>query len=119
MTNQAKALIAWLNTFLVTYQEPVTVVATLPYMSIGFEQPRNSEATIQQVNIWTRSENSYKAAYEYADLIEAELGEVGKLISGSGCKLWIKKGSPFVQNRNDDERTIRAVMINLEISYYY
>jgi hypothetical protein len=119
MTNQATALIAWLNTILTTYQEPVPDTATLPYITLGFEQPRNAEPVNQQLTIWTRSENSYAAAYGYANAIETALGEVGIVVIGVNCKLWVKKGSPFVQNRNDDERTIRAVLINLEISYYY
>jgi hypothetical protein len=119
MVNQATALIAWLNTILTTYQEPVPDTAVLPYISLGFEQPRNAEPVNQQLTIWTRSENSYAQAYGYATAIETALGEVGIIVDGANCKLWIKKGSPFVQNRNDDERTIRAVLVNLEISYYY
>ena len=119
MVNQATALIAWLNTILTTYQDPVPDTATLPYITLGFEQPRNAESVIQQLTIWTRSENSYASAYGYANAIETALGEVGIVVDGVNCKLWVKKGSPFVQNRNDDERTIRAVLINLEISYYY
>ena len=118
MTNQATALVTWLNTILATYQEPVPTGTALPYISFTYTQPRTSEAVIQPITIWTQSESSYAAAYGYANSIETAIGEAGKLIQGTNCELWIKKGSPFAQNQNDDERTIRAVRINLEISYY-
>mgnify|MGYP001013361750 CR=1 FL=1 len=119
MTNGAKALIAWLNENVITsYQEPVPGFAVLPYASLGYVEGEFAEPVLQQITIWTRSDSSYASAYSYADTLSELLGENGVLLDGTGIKLWIKKGSPFVQNRNDDELTVRAVLINLEISYY-
>lgn len=118
MTNQTTALINWLNGFLTTYQEPVSDTATLPYISLDTQVARNYTTVIQGLTIWTRSENSYADAYHYADLIESTIGEDGVIVNGTNCKLWIKKGDPFCQNLNDDDRTIRAVYINLEIHFY-
>lgn len=118
MTEGAKALIGWLNKNVIdTWQEPVTD-KPLPYASLGYIEGEFAEPVLQQITIWTRSDSSYASAYSYADTLSELLGENGVLLDGTGIKLWIKKGSPFVQNRNDDELTVRAVLINLEISYY-
>ena len=119
MTNGAKALIAWLDKNVIkTYQERVIDSAVLPYASLSYVEGEFAEPVLQQLTIWTRSDNSYASAYSYADTLSELIGEGGILIDGTDVKLWVKKGSPFVQNRNDDELTVRAVLVNLEISYY-
>ena len=120
MTNEAKLLIKWLNevTGIPAYQDPVSSEAKLPYISLNVSIGDFATATLQQLTIWTRSDSSYAEAYNYADKIEKALGNVGVLADNDDCILWIKKGSPFAQNKLDDTTTIRAVLMNLEISAY-
>lgn len=118
MTNGAKTLIAWLTqNVLKTYQEPISTQATLPYIGLSYVENNFSETTLQQLTIWTRSDGSYKEAYEYADKLNDLIGEQGVLI-GDDVKFYITKGSPFVQNRLDDTKTIKAVLVNLNVKLY-
>jgi hypothetical protein len=121
MTDGAKALLGWIKSTIgiPAYAEPVSLAAELPYVSMSYQEGGDYGAdTIQQLTIWTRSDASYKKAYDYADKLSLALGDQGAIIKGDECALYVRKGSPFVQNRLDDTKTIRAVLVNLIVSYY-
>ena len=120
MTDQTKAIIRWLSDTveIPVFQEPINSNQPQPYISLGSSVGDFSSAINQQITIWTRSDSSYEEAYRYTDLISERLGDSGDITKGNECILWIKKGSPFAQNKIDNEKTIRAVLINLEISMY-
>lgn len=120
MTDGAKTLVKWLNDNVITsYQEPVSASAQLPYASFSYAESEMAVDTLVSVSIWTRS-TSYAAAYSYADKIDELLGkgDEGIIIAGEDCYLKIRRGSPFVQNKNDEDDTIRAVLVNLIIVKY-
>lgn len=121
MTEGAKALVAFLNNIgtIPAYQEPVSTQAKLPYISLGYIQGDFSESYIQQLTIWTQSEFSYQEAYEIADKIAEAVPIAGILYKTDKATLYIKRGSPFMQNQRDETPTIRAVLVNLEISQYF
>jgi hypothetical protein len=119
MTAGAKALIKWLKEkVLVAYAEPVSTAASLPYISISYSEGDFSESINQSLTIWTRSDASYAEAYGYADKLSKELGEQGAIIKDddSGAVFYVTKGSPFVQIRLDDTKTIRAVLANIVLT---
>lgn len=120
MIDGAKALVAFLNSIGSTpaYQEPVSSQASLPYIAFGYIQGDFSESYIQQLTIWTRSESSYQEAYEIGDQIAKAVPIQGVLYKTDGATLYIKRGSPFMQNQRDETTTIRAVLVNLEITQY-
>lgn len=117
MTNENKALTDWLSTFLKAYPEPVNKNALLPFISLDFIQGGFGEPIIQPISILTKSDFGYSQVYSYVDSINTALGDTGVLVDGTNCKLWIKKGNPFVQNKYEDNM-LRAVLMNLEINYY-
>ena len=120
MTNGAKLLIKWLNNNIIkTYQEPVNSNASLPYISLSYVENEFGNDTAQQLTIWTRSDASYQEAYSYADKLNSLIGEGGLLIKDDELgTMVIYKGSPFCQNRLDDVKTIRAILINVIAKYY-
>ena len=119
MTDGARLLIKWLtDNVLVTYQEPVSSKAKLPYISLGYTDGNFGEPYVQQLSIWTRSDSSYSQAYQIADKLDKLIGDNGILIKDEKTTMWLKRGSPFMQNRNDPDLTIKAVFVNLEISKY-
>jgi hypothetical protein len=118
MTDGCKALLAWIKsvTGLPAYAEPVSIVAELPYVSLSYQESGFGVDGNQSLTVWTRSDASYSEAYGIADLISQALGDQGAVADGG--TLYIRKGSPFAQNRLDDTKTIRAVLINLTVTYY-
>lgn len=121
MTEGAKAMVAFLNKVvkIPAYQEPVSTQAKLPYISFSYMQGDFSESYMQQLTIWTRSEASYQEAYQLADKLAAAVPIQGALYTAEGTTLYIKRGSPFMQNQRDETPTIRAVLVNLEITQYF
>lgn len=122
MINGAKTLVKWLNENVLTaYQEPVSSGAQLPYASFSYVESQRGEQTLVSLSIWTRS-TSYAKAYEYADKIDELLGvgEEGILIRDKENDVYMKilRGSPFAQNKTDEDDTIRAVLVNLIITLY-
>jgi hypothetical protein len=117
MTDGAKALIKWLKANVVTaYQEPVSSSASLPYISLNYTEAPTNESSSQSLTIWTRNDSSYSEAYGYADKLSSLLGDQGVIITNEDTKLYVSKGTPFVQNRLDDTETIRAVLVNVVVT---
>lgn len=120
MTDGAKLIVSWLNQNVLTaYQEPVSSKAVLPYISFSYSESEMGVDTMLSLSIWTRS-TSYASAYEYADKIDELLGkgEEGILIRGDDIYMKIRRGSPFSQNKSDEDDTIRAVLVNLVVTKY-
>ena len=55
---------------------------------------------------------------QLGDKSESEVTEAGILISDTGIKIKIEKGSPFYQDKQDEDETVRAGYINLIITVY-
>lgn len=64
-------------------------------------------------SIWYRS-TSWQAITQKANEIERRLGEHGgEVIDLDDGKLWIVKGSPFMQRMSDPDDSIRRIYINV------
>lgn len=119
MTDGAKMLIKWLSdNVLKAYHEPVYEKTELPYISLAYSESDWSDSTNQQITIWSRKDSTYSEAFGYADTLSDLIGTAGVLLSNDDCKLYITKGSPFAQPLMDDTKTIRAVVVNLNIKLY-
>ena len=120
MRDGAKTLVKWLtNNVMPTYQEPVSSQAKLPYASFSYVESEMAVDSIISVSIWTRS-TSYSSAYDYADKLDKLLGvgDDGIIIKGGDSYYNIRRGNPFVQNKTDEDDTIRAVLANLIIKKF-
>lgn len=114
--NSTKALVTYLSTFAKTYNARILPQTNPVFPNICFngENRAFAEHFIQPLTIYTKS-TSYKQARGIADLIADDIGEGGKLLKGSWGSMAIYKGSPFCQDKKDEDGTIRAVYVNLEI----
>lgn len=70
------------------------------------------------VQIYAQKTTSYSSVLLIADEIANAVGDGGILMSGDGIKFRIMKGSPFYQDRADEDETVRAGYVNLEITIY-
>lgn len=121
MTEGCKSLIKFLKDSLSTsvYQEPVSSQAKLPYVSLSYSESDFAVPTLQSGTIWTRDDSSYGEAYAIADELGIAVPTQGTIVSSDKGVLWVKRGSPFTQNRLDEETNIRAVAFNLEVTAYF
>lgn len=70
------------------------------------------------VQIYKQKTTSYSSVILIADEIGNAIGENGLLIGDDEIKIKIDKGSPFYQNKPDEDETVRAGYINLIITIY-
>ena len=70
------------------------------------------------VQIYTLNTTSYERVIKVVDKIEQAVTEAGTLIGDDEIKIKIDKGSPFYQDKQDEDETVRAGYINLIITIY-
>lgn len=70
------------------------------------------------VQIYTIGTTSYADVLDIADKISEAVTEAGTLIGDDTVKIKIDKGSPFYQDKNDEDETVRAGYVNLIITVY-
>ena len=121
MKDYATLLYQWLSTFAETYRSPVQFDADNPqpteYIEYSLVQGNFAEGVIQPITIYTQS-TSYKYVMEIVDKIDQAVGESGIKLSGDVGYVWIMKGSPFYQDKPDEDSSIRAGYVNLLIKMY-
>ena len=121
MRNYATLLYDWLGTFATTYRSPAQFDANNPlpteYIKYSLVQGNFAEGVIQPITIYSQS-TSYKYIMEIVDKIEEEVGESGIKLSGDVGYVWIMKGSPFYQDKPDEDSSVRAGYVNLLIKTY-
>ena len=76
-----------------------------------------AEQFIQPITIYSKS-TSYKYVWEIADAIESDISERGIVIRDEWGYLKIEKGNPFYQDKSDEDTSIRAGYVNLQITIY-
>lgn len=112
----------WLSQFATTYRnelpaDPNIKVADL-YIKIGGYYDNFATRFIYPLKIYKQNTTSHREVIEVADNISKAIGDGGLLIRGNGVTIVIYKGSPFYQDMQDEDNTIRAGYVNLEISIY-
>lgn len=121
MESYAKTLYNWLSQFAETYRSPVQFDADNPqpteYIEYSLVQGNFAEGVIQPITIYTQS-TSYKYVMDIVDKIEQAVGESGVKLSGDVGYVWIMKGSPFYQDKPDEDSSVRAGYVNLLIKMY-
>ena len=111
----------WLSKFAPTYRG-VLPAGTVPeedvYLRMDGYYDLFATSFIFPVQIYTQKTTSYSSVLLIADEIANAVGDGGILMSGDGIKFRIMKGSPFYQDRADEDETVRAGYVNLEITIY-
>ena len=111
----------WLSKFTTIYREPVQFDADNPqpneYITYSAVVNNFAEQFIQPITIYSKS-TSYKYVWEIADAIESDISERGIVIRDEWGYLKIEKGNPFYQDNSDEDTSIRAGYVNLQITIY-
>ena len=113
-------LFQWLSQFATTYRGVLTAGVTHEKKYLQYDGYVDYFATqfILPVQIYTLGTTSYAGVLEIADKISEAVTEAGTLIGDDTVKIKIDKGSPFYQDKQDEDETVRAGYVNLIITVY-
>ena len=113
-------LYQWLSRFAPTYRGvlPAGIKPESPYLQFSGYYDNFATQFILPVQIYQLNTTSYEGVLQLADKIESAVTEAGILISDTGIKIKIEKGSPFYQDKQDEDETVRAGYVNLIITVY-
>ena len=113
-------LYQWLSQFAPTYRGvlPAGIKPESPYLQFSGYYDNFATQFILPVQIYQLNTTSYEGVLKLADKIESAVTEAGILISDADIKIKIEKGSPFYQDKQDEDETVRAGYINLLITVY-
>lgn len=113
-------LFQWLSQFATTYRGvlPAGVTPEKKYLQYDGYVDYFATQFILPVQIYTLGTTSYADVLDIADKISEAVTEAGTLIGDDTVKIKIDKGSPFYQDKNDEDETVRAGYVNLIITVY-
>lgn len=113
-------LYQWLSQFATTYRGILPAGVTPDDLYLRFDGYYDTFATqfILPVQIYKQNTTSYSSVILIADEIADAIGDGGLLISDDDIKIKIDKGSPYYQDKPDEDETVRAGYINLIITIY-
>ena len=113
-------LYQWLSQFAPTYRGvlPAGIKPESPYLQFSGYYDNFATQFIFPVQIYQLNTTNYEGVLQLADKIESAVTEAGILISDEKIKIKIEKGSPFYQDKADEDETVRAGYINLIITVY-
>ena len=113
-------LFQWLSQFATTYRGvlPAGVTPEKKYLQYDGYVDYFATQFILPVQIYTLGTTSYGGVLEIADKISEAVTEAGTLIGDDTVKIKIDKGSPFYQDKQDEDETVRAGYVNLIITVY-
>lgn len=117
-----KKIYEWLTEFAPTYRGVLPAGVQPEDLYIRFNGAYDDFATqfIFPIYIYKHNTTSYSSVILLADKIGAAVGHNGLLIGDDENKIKIKidRGSPFYQDMQDEDNTVRAGMVNLIITIY-
>lgn len=110
----------WLSQFATTYRGvlPAGVTPEKKYLKYDGYVDYFATQFILPVQIYTLGTTSYADVLDIADKISEAVTEAGTLIGDDTVKIKIDKGSPFYQDKQDEDETVRAGYVNLIITVY-
>lgn len=113
-------LFQWLSQFATTYRGvlPAGVTPEKKYLQYDGYVDYFATQFILPVQIYTIGTTSYADVLDIADKISEAVTEAGTLIGDDTVKIKIDKGSPFYQDKQDEDETVRAGYVNLIITVY-
>lgn len=116
--NKVQALDDFWNSFgLNAYDEnSVPENAELPYITYDVMTSDFGNALTLNASIWDKS-FSWKSLQEKEEQIADFLGRGGKLITYDGGAFWIAKASNWAQRMSDADKSIRRILLTVDIEY--
>lgn len=73
---------------------------------------------IMPIRIYAKNTSSFRSVITVANSIESAITSAGLLVIYPNVRFKVEKGSPFYQDMADEDETIRAGYVNLEITIY-
>lgn len=122
--NYATSLYEWLSGFARTYRSPV--VSSMfdennpkpnEYIEYSADVGNFNTDFIQPITIYSNS-TSFSNVVDIVDSIENAVGEDGIRVEDDWGYFTVYKGSPFYQDKPDEDDNIRAGYVNLLIRIY-
>lgn len=117
--NYATLLYNWLSSFAPTFRRPIQegmFDASNPqpneYITYSANTGNFNTDFIQAITVYSKS-TGYNNLMTIVDNIESAIGESGVKISANWGYITIYKGSPFAQDKEDEDSSYRAEYINL------
>ena len=110
----------WMSQFATTYRGvlPSGAKPDDPYLKINGYVDNFATQFIFPVQIYKMNTTSYLSVLNIAKEIGNAIGEGGALVIYDDVRFRVEKGSPFYQDKPDENETVRAGYINLLISIY-
>ena len=122
--NYATTLYNWLSGFAPTFRRPIQEglfdednPQPNEYISYSAETGNFNTEFIQAITIYSKS-TGYSNLMDIVDDIESAIGEKGVKVEDEWGYLTIYKGSPFYQDKEDEDSSYRAGYVNLFIRVY-
>ena len=119
--NYATTMYNWLNKFAPTFRSPILSSVfdeqnpqPNEYIEYSANMDNFNSDFIQAITIYSKS-TAYTKVMEIVDNIESTITENGIRVSSDWGYITIYKGSPFYQDKPDEDDTIRAGYVNLLI----
>lgn len=117
----ATTLKEWLSQFSAVYRTPVVEDEDYPtpseYITYSSFTGNFSTPFIQAITVYSKS-TGYTYIMNIVDAIENAITEHGTVIRKDWGYIRIEKGSPFYQDKQDEDDDIRAGYINLQVTIY-
>ena len=119
--NYATTMYNWLSKFAPTFRSPILSSVfdeqnpqPNEYIEYSANMDNLNSDFIQAITIYSKS-TAYTKVMEIVDNIESTITENGIRVSSDWGYITIYKGSPFYQDKPDEDDTIRAGYVNLLI----
>ena len=119
--NYATTMYNWLSKFAPTFRSPILSSVfdeqnpqPNEYIEYSANMDNFNSDFIQAITIYSKS-TAYIKVMEIVDNIESTITENGIRVSSDWGYITIYKGSPFYQDKPDEDDTIRAGYVNLLI----
>ena len=122
--NYATTLYEWLSGFAPTFRSPI--LSTMfddenpkpnDYIEYSADVGNFNTEFIQAITVYTKS-TGFSNLMNIVDSIESAIGEKGIKIADEWGYITIYKGTPFYQDKPDEDDSIRAGYINLLVRVY-
>lgn len=120
----ATTIYNWLSKFAPVLREPVVEglyneenPKPTEYISYSVDTGNFAQQFIQAITIYSQS-TAWNYVMDIVDAIEKEIGEDGLILRQKWGYVRIEKGNPFYQDKPNEDSSIRAGYVNLQITIY-
>lgn len=119
--NYASTLYEWLNSIAPTFRSPLVFDKDHPapdeYIEYSVSVGNFNTEFIQPITIYSQS-TGFNNLMEIVDNIESQVTEKGLKLQDDWGYIVIHKGTPFAQDKPDEDESVRASYVNLLVKIY-